>query len=524
MRSGVSGKLPILSAGEQQQMAEWNRTEAGYPGEKTVVELFEEQVERIPGGVAVVFEGEELSYGELNGRANQLAHYLRGLGVGREVLVGICVERSLEMVVGLLGILKAGGAYVPLDPSYPPERLRYMVEDAQATVVLTQERLRELLPEGGARVVLLDGDWEQVQGQSVWNPESAAGSDNLAYVIYTSGSTGKPKGAMIRHQGLTNYLRWCTWSYAVERGCGAPVHSSIGFDLTVTSLFPPLLVGGCLELLRGDGIEALATAIHKGTPYSLIKITPAHLEALRQMLDSKQLSSCVRSFIIGGEALMAESVLPWREYAPETRLINEYGPTETVVGCCVYEIPLQDHVAAGPVPIGRPIVNTQIHVLDEHLQRVPLGARGELYVGGDGVARGYWRRPELTAENFVPDPFGVEAGARMYRTGDRVRYLPDGNLEFLGRFDDQVKIRGYRVEVAEVRTILEQHPAVQQALVIAREDQPGDKRLVAYVVSRAGDSASLSEMRKYLRERLPEYMVPTAFVFLRAFPLTVNGK
>ena len=514
--------LPILSAGEQQQMAEWNRTEAGYPGEKTVVELFEEQVERTPGGVAVVFEGEELSYGELNGRANQLAHYLRGLGVGREVLVGICVERSLEMVVGLLGVLKAGGAYVPLDPSYPPERLRYMVEDAQATVVLTQERLRELLPEGGARVVLLDGDWEQVQGQSVWNPESAAGSDNLAYVIYTSGSTGKPKGAMNSLRAISNRLLWMQEAYALDGSDRVLQKTPFSFDVSVWEFFWPLITGACLVVARPGGHREAAYLTHliQEQQITTLHFVPSMLEVFLRDGAAGQCSS-LRRVMCSGEALTTGLTTEFFSRLG-CELHNLYGPTEAAVDVTCWQC--QAAEKAGTVPIGKPIANLKTYVLDGHGQPVPVGVTGELYLGGVGVGRGYLRRPELTAEKFMPDPFSSEGGARLYRTGDLARYRPDGNLEFMGRADQQVKIRGNRIELGEIEAVLQEHTEIRQAAVVAREDEPGDKRLIAYVVGCDQQAPTIADMRRYLAERLPDYMMPSRFVTLKAIPLTPNGK
>lgn len=520
------GELKILSDAERNYLlVEFNETTSDYPKDACVHQLFEEQAARTPESVAVVFKDQPLTYRELNSRANQLARRLQALGVGPEVRVGICVERSLEMVVGLLGILKAGGAYVPLDPTYPEERLRFMLDDAGAPVLLTEERLVATLPEHAAAVVRLDADWEMIARESEANPDGGARAENLAYVIYTSGSTGQPKGVMIHHRGLVNYLTWCTSAYAVAEGSGTLVHSPIGFDLTITGLFAPLLVGRSAVLLPEDeGIEALGEALRRADNLSLIKITPPHLELLNQTLRADKAAGKTRAFIIGGEALRGESLSFWRTHAPATRLINEYGPTETVVGCCVYDVPA-GRPASGAVPIGRPVANTQLYVLDGRLQPVPIGVSGELYIGGDGVARGYLNRPELTAEKFIPDPFRAEPRARLYRTGDLARHLPDGELEYLGRIDHQVKLRGFRIELGEIETVLGQRAGVREAAVIVREDTPGDQRLVAYTTAAAGQPAPTGEeLRDYLKGKLPEHMVPTAFVALDALPLTPNGK
>jgi surfactin family lipopeptide synthetase A len=428
------------------------------------------------------------------------------------------------MVVGLLGILKAGGAYLPLDPAYPPERLSFMLADAQAKVLLTQQGLVARLPETGAAMVCLDRDWEELAKESEQNPVVATTADNLAYVIYTSGSTGKPKGTLLVHQGLVNYLSWCTKAYAVADGCGAPVHASIGFDATITSLFSPLLVGQSITLIpEKQEIESLNAVLCSESNFSLIKITPAHLDLLSGLLPAKQVTGRTRALVIGGEAMSKKSLAFWQANAPDTRVFNEYGPTETVVGSCVYEI-LPHDSGSDSVPIGGPIANTQIYLLDAHLNPVPIGVAGELHIGGDGLGRGYLNRPELTAEKFIPNPYGAEAGTRLYRTGDLGRYLADGTIEFLGRLDNQVKLRGYRIELGEIEAVLEQHAAVRQAIVLARQDEAGEKRLVAYLVAAREQAPSLTELRRYLKQQLPEYMVPAVFVLLDELPLTPHGK
>jgi amino acid adenylation domain-containing protein len=485
----------------------------------------EAQAERAPHAVAVSCAGESLSYSELNARANRLARRLRDLGVGPEVLVGLCAGRSSAMVVGLLAVLKAGGAYVPLDPAYPPDRLAFMIDDARVAALITEHRLDGIRPDTGASIVYLDGDPESSASEPGGNLPGGAGLDNLAYVIYTSGTTGRPKGAMIHHRGLANYLAWCTRAYGVHRGEGAPVHSSIAFDLTVTALLAPLVAGRRVDLLDEDlGVEQLTAALRDPREYSLVKITPAHLRALGDQLGAGHLAGRTRAFVIGGEQLTAEHIAAWREHAPETALINEYGPTEAVVGCCVYRVP-RDGPVAGPIPIGRPIAGTRLYVLNRSLEPVPAGIAGELYIGGAGVARGYLRRPRLTAERFIPDPFGQSPGARLYRTGDLARWRPDGNLEYLGRVDLQVKIRGYRVEPGEVEDALVRHPSVREAVVAAREYGPDDLRLVAYLTAPTdGPAPSGAELRDYLKASLAEPMIPSAFVVLESLPLTPNGK
>nr|QDA77045.1 polyketide synthase/nonribosomal peptide synthetase [Jahnella sp. MSr9139] len=536
-------ELPLLTEAEQAQLAAWNDTAAEYPADRCIHELFEAQVERTPDAVAAEYEGQELTYRELDRRANQLAHHLRSVGVGPEALIGLCVERSLTMVVGLLGILKAGGAYVPLDPTYPKERLSFIMQDARVSVLLTEERLEDRLPPLPPQetfVIRLDADASQWKEQPVTPPDSRVGPDNAVYVIYTSGSTGRPKGTIIEHRGLCNYLSFATRAYGDELGRGAPVHSSLGFDLTVTSVFVPLLSGKAVVLVRqGDEIEGLLEVLRRRERLSLVKITPAHLALLSELLPAEEVSRASRVYVIGGEALLWEQIGFLREHAPGARIINEYGPTEAVVGCSVYEVS-DAGPRAGPVPIGRPIANMRMHVLDAELRRVPVGIRGELYLSGAQLARGYLGRPRLTAERFVPDPFSSIPGARMYRTGDLARWREDGALDFLGRLDDQVKIRGFRIELGEIEALLSGHASVRACVVVAREDEPRgpgaergssarsprastDKRLVAYVASGAGEYAP-SALREHLSARLPEYMVPSAFVRLDALPLTSNGK
>jgi amino acid adenylation domain-containing protein len=513
-------ELPRLGEAERHRLlVEWNATAAEYPRDKCLHELFAAQAAKTPAAIAVVYEDQQFSYRELDRRSNQLAHHLRGLGVGPEVVVGLCVERSLEMVVGLLGILKAGGAYLPLDPGYPQERLAYMLCDAHVPVLVTQGALVARLPVHEAQMVQLDADCGEIAAQPDVAPASGAQPDNLAYVIYTSGSTGKPKGAMITHGGVLNYLNYTSTKYDVIHRHSAIVSTPLSFDATVTSLFTPLMNGQAVCLLpKEDKLEALASMLAQEGKSWLLKLTPAHLEALRQALPAPAIVKHAWSMVIGGEALVADTVRPWREHA---RLFNEYGPTETVVGCAVYEINAETPWT-GAIPIGRPISNTRVYVLDGSLEAVPIGVAGELFIGGAGLARGYLGRADLTAERFVPHPYGE--GERLYRTGDLVRYLADGNLEFLGRIDHQVKVRGYRIELGEIEAGLLSHAGVAQAVVVAREDEPGDKRLVAYVVGSGTTAPDVSALRSHLQARLPEYMAPSSFVVLDALPLTPNGK
>ncbi len=492
---------------------------------RCVPRWIEIHAERTPEAIALTCAAEPLTYAELNARANQLARHLRSLGVGPETLVGLCAGRSSAMVVGLLAVLKAGGAYVPMDPAYPVDRLSFMLDDARPSVLLTEQDLVGRLPASSAQVVCLDRDWATIADESDGNLPGGAGLHNLAYVIYTSGSTGRPKGAMIPHLGLANYLAWCTRAYAVHEGQGAPVHSSISFDLTITALLAPLVAGRRVGMLDDDlGVEQLGEALRRSRDYSLVKITPAHLRWLGDQLDPGEAGGRTRAFVIGGEALTPEHVAFWRRHAPETVLINEYGPTETVVGCCVYRVPT-DRPISSPIPIGRPIANTRLYVLNEDLEPVPTGVAGELYIGGAGVARGYLRRPALTAERFIPDPFAPEPGRRLYRTGDLARWQSDGNLEYLGRVDRQVKIRGYRIEPAEIEEALVRHPSVRESAVVPREHGPDDRRLVAYVTIPEGRTPpDDAELRRFLKGSLTEPMIPSAFMVLDRFPLTPNGK
>jgi amino acid adenylation domain-containing protein len=523
-------KLPMLTPEEHRQiLVDWNETRVDYPN-RCVHELFEEQVLRTPESIALIsgesialISGERLTFSDLNRRANRLAHRLRARGVGPEVLVGICLERSIDMIVGVLGILKAGGGYLPLDPNYPDEHLAFQLADARPSVVLTRRELASRVASSGVAAVSMDGETTGTVERED-NPEPGASPGNVAYVIYTSGSTGRPKGVLIPHRGLVNYLSWAIDAYDVAAGTGAPLHTPLSFDLTITSLFLPLLAGRAVILVpEGEGLHGLSTALHASNDLSPLKITPAHLTLLSRQLAEGRAAECVRVFVIGGEALSWESLTFWQEHAPNGRFFNEYGPTETVVGCCVYEATGQTG-QSGAVPIGRPIANTQLYVLDGQLEPVPVGAQGELYIGGAGVGRGYLNRPELTAERFIPDRFSDTPGARLYKTGDLARYRSDGNLEFCGRIDEQIKVRGYRIEPGEIEAVLEEHPAIGRAVVMAAEASPGDKYLVAFWEPRAEAALSVAELRRYLADRLPAHMVPSAISSLPTLPTTPNGK
>ncbi|TCP59139.1 amino acid adenylation domain-containing protein [Tumebacillus sp. BK434] len=521
------GLLPLLRDAERRQLLiEWNDTSVPYPQDLHFVEMFLQQAALRPDAEAAVFEEEHLTYAELNRRANQVAHVLQQHGVQPNVLVGILAERSLDLLVGLIGIWKAGGAYLPIDPSYPKDRLAYMLQDSGVKLLLTQEHLLHVLPEQRPDCIVLDGEQDAAiigQAQSD-EPHAPISADDLAYVIYTSGSTGRPKGTLIRHGGLSNYLLYAREAYGAAQGTGVPVHSSIAFDLTITGLFVPLTAGQRVILVPHDhGVDSLLRTLRSHQDLSYIKLTPAHLRLLGQALSPEEAAGLTRGLVIGGEALSGEDVALWREFAPHTTLYNEYGPTETVVGCCMYQLAAGD-APAGPLLIGKPIANTCLYILDANLQPVPANVYGELYIGGAGVALGYLNRDDLTEERFLPDPFATEPGARMYKTGDAVRYRADGNLEYKGRLDDQVKIRGYRIELGEIESAITGHPAVKESVLIAAPDLAGEQRLLAYSVLQEAQTLDAAGLRRHLQAVLPDYMVPSVFVFLDALPLTANGK
>ena len=523
--------LSMLTDAEREQLlVGWNETHRDYPKDRCIHELFEEQVERSPDTVAVVFEAKKLTYRELNERANHFAHHLRKLGVGPDVIVGICMERSIEMVLGLLAILKAGGAYMPIDPDYPKDRVAFMLEDADAPVLLSQQRLIDRLAQHGVRAIPLDAEWEAIAHESKENPVSGVTAENLAYVIFTSGSTGTPKGAMNTHRGICNRLLWMQDAYQLTEADRVLQKTAFSFDVSVWEFFWPLLTGACLVVARpGDHQDsAYLVKLIAEQKITTLHFVPSMLQVFLEQ-EGLEILSCLRRVMCSGEALPFE--LQERFFFRlGAELHNLYGPTEASVDVTFWACKRESNRRS--VPIGRPIANTQIYLLDSHLQPIPIGVPGELYIRGDGVARGYLNRPELTAEKFIPDPLSNDPGARLYKTGDLARHLPDGNIEFLGRSDHQVKIRGFRIELGEIEAVLSQHPTLKEAVVIAQEDMPGDpsaplrteKRLVAYVVSSQEPAATASELRGFLQQKLPEYMVPSAFVFLESLPLTPNGK
>ncbi len=502
-----SAAANLLGDDERRRLlVDFARGPRGAAPSSTILSRFEEHVRRTPEATAVVCGERSLCYRELDERSHRVAHRLRALGVGADDLVALCLPRSEWLLVGLLGTLKAGGAYVPIDMSYPADRIAYILDDSRA------------------RVVLSDGSYPGVDitalppVTAVHEMDARLDEEQLAYVIYTSGSTGRPKGTGVSHRALAHYLEWAVEAYHVADGASI-VHSSVSFDATITSLLTPLVVGQAVELVpEARGVESLAIALAADRSYSLVKITPAHLDLLRHELGEVGFRARVGVFVIGGEALFDASLAWWRSAAPGSRLVNEYGPTETVVGCAVFE----DRGQPGPasVPIGRPIDRMRLYVLDTDLGPVPVGTHGEIYIAGAGVARGYLGLPALTAERFLPDPFAGEAGARMYRTGDLGRWRSDGELEYLGRNDFQVKVRGHRVELGEIEAVLAEHPSVTQAVVIARR-AGATHELIAFL---AGAEPTLDSLRSFVARRVPEPLIPSRFVVVRALPLTSNGK
>ncbi|MHC5939086.1 amino acid adenylation domain-containing protein [Nostoc sp.] len=521
-------ELPLLPASEQHQLlVEWNQTQRFYSQDLCIHQLFENQVQQTPEALAAVFKEQQLTYQELNKQANHLAHYLQSLGVGPEVLVGICMERSLEMIVGVLGILKAGGAYLPLDPQLPQERLTFILEDCQASVLLTQDHLLLELPAYEGRVVFLDTSWQEISQESKENLVNQVNPDNLAYLIYTSGSTGKPKGVMIQHKSLVNYTQGRIIECGFSSGERFLQFASISFDVAVAEIYSCLVSGGTLVLRTNEMLSSVATFMQNCRDYgvTVLDLPTAYWQQVtfELALGNLLLPESLRLLVIGGERALPEQVNAWKKCVGEyPQLVNEYGPTEATVSATICNLS-ELEVNGREIPIGKPLQNLLVYLLDRELQPVPIGIPGELYIGGIGLARGYYDRPDLTASKFIPNPFSDRQGTRLYKTGDLARYLPDGKIEFLNRLDNQVKIRGFRIELGEIETLLSQHPEVREIAVIDRQDQSGNKQLVAYVVPHLNPPSAIA-LRQFLKEKLPEYMMPSAFVFLEAMPLTPNGK
>jgi amino acid adenylation domain-containing protein len=512
------------------EIADCNKTEVDYPRESTIAHLFEQQVARTPDALAVVSAGRSLSYRELDRRSNQLARHLRALGVQTETLVGIAVERSVEMMVGLLAILKAGGAYVPMDPSYPAQRIALMIEDSDAPVILATQSTMSRLGRTDRHIVSVDGEAAAIAGNDAHPVSSTASGRNLAYVIYTSGSTGKPKGVMIEHRNVVNFFTGMDRAI-MDRALGSDpgvwlAVTSISFDISVLELFWTLTRGFQVIIHGAEGTQTIPDEI-RNYGVTHMQSTPSLARMIAVNPDGLAALGRLRKLFLGGEALPPSLVRQLRqEFRGE--MYNMYGPTETTIWSTTFQITGD----SDSVPIGKPIANTQVYVLDSGMQPVAAGEAGDLYISGDGVVRGYWQRPDLTAEKFLSDPF--LPGNRMYRTGDIARFLPDGNLEFLGRADFQVKLRGFRIEIGEIEAALENQAGVGQAAVVAREfksriqtqiqTQIEDKRLVAYVVPNSKTKLEIADLRAALAATLPEYMVPSSFVLLDSFPLTANGK
>ncbi len=511
-------ELPILTDSEKHRLLiEWNNTNTDYPKEKCFKQLFEEQVTRTPEGTAVICAGRSLTYYELNNRANQVANHLRKLDVRPDSIVGIYIDRSIDMVVGLLGILKAGGTYMPLDPYFPVERIKFMLEDSHSGILVTQSHLWGNLGEFSGKVICLDSDWGRISEEKESDPPDQAGPNDLAYTIYTSGSTGKPKGVQISHRALVNFLCSMGKKPGLTRGDTLLSVTTMSFDIFGLELFLPLITGAKVVITeRGDALDGVRLIeLLKNHEASIMQATPA---TWRLLIESGWSGSKNLRALCGGESLPSDIVGPLLDRCKE--LWNLYGPTETTIWSTIYRVRSKED----PILIGSPIANTQVYILDGSLQPVPAGVVGELHIGGEGLARGYLNRDALTREKFIPNPFGPVPGGHIYKTGDLARYRSDGRIECLGRSDHQVKVRGYRIELGEIETALADHPAVDKSVVVAREDQTGGKRLVAYIVPEKDATISSSEIRTHLKRTLPDYMIPSVFVPIDEFPLTPNGK
>jgi amino acid adenylation domain-containing protein/non-ribosomal peptide synthase protein (TIGR01720 family) len=520
-------EIPILAAMEREHVLRGlNATRVEHPKDLLIHQIFEAQAERTPEAIALVFEGNSLSYGELDRRSNQLAHALRKRGVGPDVLVGVCLDRSLELVIALYGVLKAGGAYVPLDPEYPRDRLAFMVEDARVPVLLTQSHVEAALPPHGAQVVRLDTGWDEIAKEPDSRPERGdLGLHHLAYVIYTSGSTGRPKGAMNEHRGVLNRLQWMQSAYGLTADDRVLQKTPFSFDVSVWEFFWPLMFGARLVVAKPEGHKdpAYLTDLIEGAEISTLHFVPSMLKVFTDELardPARARCGSLKRVFASGEALLPSIVDDFAACLPAVKLHNLYGPTEAAVDVTAWECQAGSTI----VPIGKPIDNVRIYLLDERREPVPVGVRGELYIGGVQVARGYLNRIELTADRFVADPFVPEDGYPLYRTGDVARWLPNGEIEYLGRVDHQVKIKGFRIELGEIEAALAEHPATREVVVVAREDRSGEKRLVAYLACVEGPAPTVGDLRGFLKNTLPDYMIPAAFIVLAELPLTSSGK
>lgn len=535
-----------------QWLQKWNATSRPFPQHHCLHELFQEQVERTPDGIALLDEEAQLTYDELDRRANRLAHMLQAQGVGPESRVGLCVERSLAAVIGLLAILKAGAAYVPLDPAYPASRLEYMLADSGVTLILTHQKVLPQLAEMVQQfehplqaIGSLDAAQRPAELSAAlqfWDstascqyPQNACAKTapmHLAYIMYTSGSTGLPKGVPIAHFNLVSFFNWTQSYFGFSPEDRVIQYHSLSFDFSVWEIFEALLAGATLCLVPPESTRDMSALAQYIALWSItvLNMTPSQFDVLTSYLDTTASTTLttIRTLVIGGEAFPVElAARAVQSLAAECRLFNEYGPTETTISCSIFPISREElahdreHFA---MSLGRPLDNTQVYVLDPHLQPVPPGVIGELYIGGVQLARGYWQRPELTAKSFVPNPFAQKVGERLYKTGDLVRFTAGGKLEFLGRIDTQIKLRGFRIELGEIETALQRYPKVEAGVVMAQEDPSGDKRLVAYLTHQGATPPTPAELRVFLKEHLPEYMIPSAFIALECFPLTSNGK
>ncbi|MEM9823179.1 MAG: amino acid adenylation domain-containing protein, partial [Bacteroidota bacterium] len=517
METNQLADIKLLNDSEKTMLLAFNQTEVAYPQDQTLVDLFEQQVERTPQSTALVCGDASRTYTELNEAANQLANYLSKEGIGKEDLVIVGMDRSIELIISLLAVLKCGAAYVPVDPSYPKQRIDLILEDTAAKLILSQEEhvAQFQANENGRdyRCLLVDQEWPLIEMEDKQSNDFELNANQLAYVMYTSGSTGQPKGVMIEHQSLVNYFHYSRQTYGTDIDhFNFPLFTSLSFDLTQTSLWLPLISGGQLFVENEEGLGLIIDNIVENKALNAIKLTPSH--AL--LFEGNEQPSNIKVAIVGGEALKANHLAKLRSLNPEIRIFNEYGPTEATIGCIVDEVKNDRRIV-----IGQPIFNTQIYIMDQNMALAPIGVKGEICIGGDALARGYWNRPERNQAKFVPNPFSDQPGARLYRTGDLACWLPDGNIEYFGRLDDQVKIRGHRIELAEIEAVIAQSNLVKECTVITTAEGRGEQ-LVAYIVAKK--TFDKVELKKWLEDHLPDYMVPAIYVELDEIPLTSNGK
>ncbi|WMJ80653.1 non-ribosomal peptide synthetase [Clostridium sp. MB40-C1] len=495
-------------------LKKFNDTYVEYDKEKTLVDIFEEQVEKTPDNIAVVFENEEITYKELNERSNSLARGLREKGVGPEYIVGIMAKRSINMIVGIMAVLKAGGAYLPIDPEYPENRIEYILNNSQSKIILIQGKFKEKIKQ---KIVICDLEDEELYKHNNNNLSKISSKNNLAYVIYTSGTTGKPKGVMIENKAIVNYVLYAKEQYLNEENMCMPLYTSVSFDLTITSIFTPLISGNKIIIYKDKDIDILMKKVFQSDKNAVIKVTPAHLSLLKDM---SNVNKGIKKIIVGGEELKEELSKDISNiFCNEIEIINEYGPTEATVGCIMHKYNYTKKYN-NTVLIGKPINNFHIYIVNMKNSMVPIGDIGEICISGDGLARGYLNDEKLTEEKFVDNPY--EQGKKMYKTGDLARWLPDGNVEYLGRIDEQVKIRGFRIELGEIDSVIRRIDDVKDVAVIVRENNIGENEINAYIISE--DSSIIKTVREELKLYLPEYMIPGKMMIIDGFPLTSNGK